>query len=122
MMRRNTVQNGTIAALRKYDKAFQQAGKAAAHEIWDTSATQPVTRRVSYTQRVGLFGVRTFSRLQTVYVIPHWHGHCNGWTSAAIRHAEPESSVKRNGVTFSPSDIKLNQGIANGWEAMRVKR
>ena len=38
--------------------------------------------------------------------IPDWHGHCNGWTAAAIRHAEPQYDVERNGVTFTPSDIK----------------
>ena len=37
---------------------------------------------------------------------PHWHGHCNGWTAAAIRHAEPKQSVNRNGVVFTPADIK----------------
>jgi hypothetical protein len=37
---------------------------------------------------------------------PSWHGHCNGWTAAAIRHAEPRQSVTRNGVVFSPADIK----------------
>jgi hypothetical protein len=38
--------------------------------------------------------------------VPDWSGHCNGWTSAAIRHAEPQQSVVRNGVVFTPSDIK----------------
>jgi hypothetical protein len=37
---------------------------------------------------------------------PNWHGHCNGWAAAAIRHAEPQQSVTRNGVVFSPADIK----------------
>jgi len=37
---------------------------------------------------------------------PHWHGHCNGWTAAAIRHAEPKKSVNHNGVVFTPADIK----------------
>lgn len=37
---------------------------------------------------------------------PGWYGHCNGWTAATIRHAEPQNSVTRNGVTFSPADIK----------------
>lgn len=97
---------GTIAALRKYDKAFDQRGIAAAHERRDTSMTAPVTRRVTSTRR-GLFGAtRTVTRLQTVHAVPHWYGHCNGWTSAAIRHAEPQNSVERNGVVFSPADIK----------------
>lgn len=96
---------GTSAALRKYDRAFDQADRAAAYERWDTSITEAVTRRVPYTRR-GLFGTRTFTRTTTVRVIPHWHGHCNGWTSATIRHAEPRNSVERNGVVFTPSDIK----------------
>jgi hypothetical protein len=37
---------------------------------------------------------------------PGWYGHCNGWTAAAIRHAEPQSNVVRNGVVFTPADIK----------------
>jgi hypothetical protein len=37
---------------------------------------------------------------------PHWHGHCNGWAAAAMRHAEPQQSVRMNGVTFTPADIK----------------
>jgi hypothetical protein len=44
----------------------------------------------------------TVTRVQT----PHWHGHCNGWTSATVRHKEPQQSVTRNGVTFRPADIK----------------
>jgi len=38
--------------------------------------------------------------------LPHWYGHCNGWTPAAMRHAEPQRSVTRNGVEFTPADIK----------------
>jgi hypothetical protein len=89
---------GTIRVLRKYDQAFN-AGRnaAAAHEQWDTTAyRKPVYRRS------GLFGRRS----TTVMVTPHWHGHCNGWTAASIRHAEPKKSVTRNGVVFSPAEIK----------------
>jgi hypothetical protein len=35
-----------------------------------------------------------------------WAGHCNGWAASAQRHAEPQKSVVRNGVTFTPNDIK----------------
>lgn len=89
---------GTVSALRKYDMAFHGGRMlATAHEQWDTSAFQePVATRG------GLFGGRRVYRLGT----PSWHGHCNGWTAAAIRHAEPQQSVTRNGVTFSPADIK----------------
>ncbi|MDA1055043.1 MAG: hypothetical protein O3C40_31865 [Planctomycetota bacterium] len=85
---------GTQSSLRKYDRAFNGGrGLATAYEQRDTSMTE---------RQPGLFGGRLFSRERT----PNWYGHCNGWTSAAIRHAEPVESVTRNGVTFSPSDIK----------------
>jgi Transglutaminase elicitor len=85
---------GTASSLRKYDRAFNGGrGLATSYEKRDTSMTE---------RQPGLFGGRLFSRERT----PDWYGHCNGWTSAAIRHAEPVNSVTRNGVTFSPSDIK----------------
>jgi hypothetical protein len=37
---------------------------------------------------------------------PYWHGHCNGWAAATIRYAEPQKTVVRNGVSFTPADIK----------------
>lgn len=91
---------GTVSALSKYDQAFNgNRYLATGHERWDTSMTEsvPQTRR-------GLFGrvITTRSRPQ----VPHWYGHCNGWTSATIRHAQPVNSVVRNGVTFTPADIK----------------
>ena len=87
---------GTVHALSKYDQAFNgRSGRAAAWERWDTTAFQEPTRTR------GLFGFRV-RRMST----PYWHGHCNGWTAAAIRHAEPKQSVNRNGVTFTPADIK----------------
>ena len=72
--------------------------QATSHERWDTSLTETVP-----TVRRGLFG-RTFTSYSRG--VPHWYGHCNGWTSASIRHAEPVNSVVRNGVTFTPADIK----------------
>lgn len=89
---------GTTRVLYKYDRAFNGGRSlAASHERWDTTAfKEPV-------ERTGLFG-RTFRGLRQR--TPDWYGHCNGWTAAAIRHAEPEHSVVRNGVVFSPSDIK----------------
>jgi len=89
---------GTQAALRKYDAAFHgRRSLAWSYERWDTTAFQQPVRRSG-----GLFGLRQYTTMQT----PNWHGHCNGWTSAAIRHAEPQHSVTKNGVTFSPADIK----------------
>jgi hypothetical protein len=118
---------GTIDVLRKYDRAFnsgetvriesgneqdtstgrrrvvtlrpvtRSAGLASAFEHHDTTAfTEPTT------ERRGLFGLRRVTVQQT----PSWHGHCNGWTAAAIRHAEPQTNVTRNGVVFTPADIK----------------
>jgi hypothetical protein len=84
---------GTRRALYKYDDAFHGGRtRAASHEAWDTSAFQERSR--------GLLGLP--GRLET----PHWHGHCNGWAAAAIRHAEPQQSVRHNGVVFSVTDIK----------------
>ena len=92
---------GTVSALSKYDQAFNgRRYVATSHERWDTSA---FTEQVTQTRR-GLFG-----RIWTVRSrpqVPHWYGHCNGWTSATIRHAQPQHSVVRNGVTFTPADIK----------------
>ena len=89
---------GTVSSLRKYDRAFHGGQLlATGHEQWDTSAyQQPVT------QRGGVFGMRQVTRMGT----PNWHGHCNGWAAASIRHAEPQRSVTRNGVVFTPADIK----------------
>ena len=90
---------GTISALRKYDQAFNgRRYPATAYERWDTTAFQePV--------RTG--GFRLFRGLgRTVMRTPSWHGHCNGWAAATIRHAQPQHNVVRNGVTFTPADIK----------------
>jgi hypothetical protein len=92
---------GTQQVMRKYDWAFHRGTNLAwAFEREDTTSNQVLTYR---TVR-GFFGLvrRRVARYQT----PRWHGHCNGWTAAAIRHAEPQNSVTRNGVVFSPADIK----------------
>jgi len=94
---------GTHKSLQKYDQAFHHGrGPAAAFEWSDIAAhKQVITQQV---RRGGLFGSRTAS--MQAYGTPYWHGHCNGWTAAAIRHAEPRQAVTKNGVTFTPSDIK----------------
>ncbi len=93
---------GTMSALTKYDRAFSSGRYAATgFERWDTSAFQ---EEQFIPQRGGLFGFGT--RMVRVSGTPYWHGHCNGWTAAAIRHAEPQQNVVRNGVTFTPADIK----------------
>lgn len=88
---------GTENPLRKYDLAFHGGRPlAVGFEKWDTTAfKQPTPRK-------GPFGMTWGKKMET----PNWHGHCNGWTAAAIRHSEPKTSVKRNGVTFTPADIK----------------
>lgn len=89
---------GTISVMRKYDLAFHAGrGLATAFEQKDTSTIKEPT-----VERRGVFGLRR----RTVERTPGWHGHCNGWAAAAIRHAEPQTSVRRNGVTFTPADIK----------------
>jgi hypothetical protein len=96
------VRGGTQNALRKYDYAFNgRRLRATAFEQWDTTAYAQPTE---VERRGGLFGLR---RVRTVEVqTPNWHGHCNGWSAAAIRHAEPARSVVRNGMKFTPADIK----------------
>ena len=89
---------GTVNAMRKYDMAFNDGRMlAAAYEQRDTTSGAKPTPR-----RGGLLGLRMVTSMET----PNWHGHCNGWAAAAIRHAEPQTSVRRNGVTFTPADIK----------------
>lgn len=88
---------GTEGVLRKYDIAFHGGRPlAVGFEKWDTTAFKKPT------PRKGPFGMTWGQKMET----PNWHGHCNGWAAAAIRHAEPKTSVKRNGVTFTPADIK----------------
>jgi hypothetical protein len=89
---------GTLSIMRKYDRAFHQGRTlATGFEQWDMDAY-----KAKVDVRGPLFGMRWGSRM----AVPDWSGHCNGWTSAAIRHAEPQQSVVRNGVVFTPSDIK----------------
>ncbi len=92
------VAGGTIAVMRKYDRAFH-GGRPLATTFEQMDTTSNKERTVV---RGRLFGILRFPVERT----PSWHGHCNGWASAAIRHAEPETSVVRNGVTFTPADIK----------------
>lgn len=87
-------QGGCDVVLAKYDRAFHGGRTLAmSHEYADIANHQ-----------VPLGGGR-FRRFNSVGT-PYWAGHCNGWTAAAIRHAEPQRPVIRNGVTFRPADIK----------------
>ena len=98
---------GTLEVMRKYDLAFHNgADMAAAYEREDTGQRE----------RMGLFGRRVYGRRRVGLLgalfggpsarVPSWYGHCNGRTAASIRHAEPQKSVVRNGVVFTPADIK----------------
>jgi hypothetical protein len=88
-------QGGTSAALRKYDRAFHGGRNLATSE-----ENRDIQSSKKYVPGRGLF--RAGGGIQS----PHWYGHCNGWTAATIRHAEPTNSVQRNGVVFTPSDVK----------------
>lgn len=95
---------GTMNAMYKYDRAFHRGQpRAAEYERMDVSAHRNTGDEEIMVR--GLFGrvryVRGGGR-----GTPSWYGHCNGWTAAAIRHAEPQKSVVKNGVTFTPADIK----------------
>jgi hypothetical protein len=96
---------GTVNALYKYDQAFHRSRPLAAEfermDVSDHRRGRPAGR--DEPPRIGLFGRLREGRGRGV---PGWYGHCNGWTAAAIRHAEPEKSVVRNGVMFTPADIK----------------
>ncbi len=95
--------NGSPMA--KYDRAFNGGrGRASGWEASDTtfpSARDMRDRARAQGRRAGLFAG---SRL--VREARGWYGHCNARTAASIRHAEPEKNVERNGVTFTPADIK----------------
>lgn len=99
---------GTIPAMVKYDQAFH-GGRMLATE-WERRDVGIHKGRNSRSfpdlpqGRIGLFArIRLAARQPRT---PSWYGHCNGWTAAAIRHAEPQYSVTRNGVVFTPADIK----------------
>ena len=93
---------GTIDVLRKYDEAFHD-GKKVASEFERKDTKNAEERGIGGRERGLGWRIRVARARRR---IPEWHGHCNGWTAAAIRHAEPEKNVVRNGVTFTPADIK----------------
>jgi hypothetical protein len=89
----------------KYDRAFYRGqSKAYQAEREDLQFHTTVKTEGQEVVRRGLFG-RVIS-VNRPSVVPIWYGHCNGWTAAAMRHAEPQKSVTRNGVVFTPADIK----------------
>src|SRR5256885_4738031 len=97
---------GTIFALSKYDQAFHRGRQLATEfERMDVSAHRGGRPDRGVQPN---FGGGLFARLRANADrghVPTWYGHCNGWTAAAIRHAEPQKSVVRNRVTFTPARI-----------------
>jgi hypothetical protein len=74
----NVVVSGSKTPLAKYDQVFYGGESKAA--TWE---------KTHHNSSVG------------------WAGHCNGASSAAERHPQqPTKNVTKNGVTFSPYDIK----------------
>jgi hypothetical protein len=71
--------------IRKYDLAFYGGAtdRAAQWEIVNHTKNHPETTSVS-----------------------NFPGHCNGVAAAAARHQEPRQPVVRNGITFTPQDLK----------------
>jgi hypothetical protein len=83
---------GTSEVLRKYDLAVNR-NRSLPATSWEQSDTAEA---------------RGSGRgLASLFARPiDWHGHCNGWAAAAVRHAEPEQAVSAYGVEFTPADIK----------------
>jgi hypothetical protein len=97
---------GTEKALQDYDRAFHRGRPLAAD--WEREDTGQNGRKKApeWVQGAGFFRNLFAGLGPREPDVPSWYGHCNGWTAAAIRHAAPEHSVRKNGVIFSPADIK----------------
>jgi hypothetical protein len=97
---------GTLAAMAKYDYAFHGGhSRAYKHEREDLAFHMTVRKGGREVVHRGPFG-RIIAVTRDPGTVPTWYGHCNGWTAAAIRHPEPQKAVVRNGITFTPADIK----------------
>lgn len=108
-------QRGRLSPLGKYDMAFNGGrGLAVAFERRDVTTNNRGAGRGRLFGGRGGRGDRLENLDRQVSFIDRfrarrsvgWYGHCNGWTAASIRHAEPQKAVVRNGVTFTPADIK----------------
>jgi hypothetical protein len=116
----DTRARGELSALGKYDMAFHGGrGLAVAFERIDvTRRPDPSSVETRRARRSAPVTANRIARLENPSRPPGlferararrsvgWYGHCNGWTAASIRHAEPTKSVVRNGVVFTPADIK----------------
>ena len=102
---------GTVNSLFKYDQAFHRGRPLATEferqDVGAHRANGRPDREPRMPSGGGLFArLRGNSAMRGGERTPTWYGHCNGWTAAAIRHAEPQRTVIRNGVKFTPADIK----------------
>jgi hypothetical protein len=95
---------GTARVMSKYDEAVNKDFNypATAWENRDTSQAYSTGYRTVYS---GFGPFRSARRVQ-ISGVNAWYGHCNGWASASVRHAEPQFTVKAYGAEFTPSDIK----------------
>lgn len=69
----------SVSALHKYDRAFP-ASDGSSSVDWELRYHSSRAR--------------------------NWTGHCNGFAAASQRHLEPQFDVIRNGVRFTPADVK----------------
>lgn len=108
---------GTMDVMRRYDAAFNGGVPLATEwEREDVGKRRPLflfrRNRLPEDYRLPETDRRRRGRgllanlLSGSARVPSWYGHCNGRTAASIRHAEPQRSVTRNGVVFTPADIK----------------
>lgn len=110
---------GTMDVMRKYDAAFnnrvplatewerEDVGKRRPLFLFRGRNRLPENYRFPETDRSRRGRGRLLEGLFSGSArVPRWYGHCNGRTAASIRHAEPQRSVARNGVVFTPADIK----------------
>jgi hypothetical protein len=95
---------GTAQVMQKYDEAVNKDYSYPA-TAWENQNT---SQAYSHGTRTVYYGFGRFRRARQITVsgVNDWYGHCNGWSAATIRHAEPELTVKAYGTEFTPADIK----------------
>ncbi len=94
-----TVDQNRASPLRKYDLAFHGGATGRAAD-WEVQYHNAADVEASYLAEEDPI------KKQRILEKYSWYGHCNGFSAAAARHKEPINPVVRNGVTFSPRDIK----------------
>jgi hypothetical protein len=97
---------GTATALKDYDRAFHRGQPLATEWEEEDTGQNGRKRAPEWVPGAGFFRNLMAGLGPREPDVPGWYGHCNGWTAAAIRHAAPQHSVRKNGVVFSPADIK----------------